>query len=298
MGYKLLLILEKFLMLLPHKARKGFFTFLAFIAYKSSKKYQKVVAQNLIYAFDAQMSPQEIKEITKYSFKNLLYNFLHILEMRNISKEELLKKVSIVGDEKIDAIHKEGRAIIYVTTHYCSWELGGAALGLLGEPVAAVYKKLKNRDYEEWLLEGRSRFGNSNLEKTRVLKPLIKLIKEKKASAILIDTNISQRDGVIVEFMGKPIRQTSTPAYLARKYGAAIVPVTIRTDDEEYYTLKIYDEIKVPHTEDEAADIKSATQAQADWLSSLIRQEPKFWFWLHKRWKSDAPEIYKKEVNI
>lgn len=298
MGYKLLLILEKFLMLLPHKARKGFFTFLAFIAYKSSKKYQRVVAQNLIYAFDAQMSPQEIKEITKYSFKNLLYNFLHILEMRNISKEELLKKVSIVGDEKIDAIHKEGRAIIYVTTHYCSWELGGAALGLLGEPVAAVYKKLKNRDYEEWLLEGRSRFGNSNLEKTRVLKPLIKLIKEKKASAILIDTNISQRDGVIVEFMGKPIRQTSTPAYLARKYGAAIVPVTIRTDDEEYYTLKIYDEIKVPHTEDEAADIKSATQAQADWLSSLIRQEPKFWFWLHKRWKSDAPEIYKKEVNI
>jgi len=294
MGYRLLLILEKILMLLPRKIRKGFFTFLAFVAYKSSNKYRSVVAQNLTYAFDGAMSQKEIQEITQYSFKNLLYNFLHLLEMRNISKEELLQKVSVEGDEKIASIHKEGRAIIYVTTHYCSWELGGAALGLFGEPVAAVYKKLKNRDYEEWLLEGRSRFGNTNLEKTRVLKPLIKLIKEKKASAILIDTNISQRDGVVVEFLGKPIRQTSTPAYLARKYGAAIVPVTIRTDDEEHYTLKIYDEIEVAQTEDEASDILRATQAQADWLAALIRKEPKFWFWLHKRWKNDAPEIYKR----
>lgn len=297
MGYKLLLILEKFLMLLPHKARKGFFTFLAFIAYKSSKKYQRVVKQNLEYAFDGTMSDEEIQKITKYSFKNLLYNFLHILEIRNISKEELLARVDIVGAQKIEDIHKERRAIIYVTTHYCSWELGGAALGVFAEPVAAVYKKLKNRDYEEWLLEGRSRFGNTNLEKTRVIKPLIKLIKQKKASGLLIDTNISQRDGVVVEFMGKPIHQTTTPAYLARKYGAAIVPITIRTDDEEHYTLEVYDEIPVPHTDDEAADILSATQAQADWLTALIREEPKFWFWLHKRWKNDAPEIYKTEAK-
>ena len=184
-----------------------------------------------------------------------------------------------------------------MTTHYCSWELGGVALGLLDEPLAAVYKKLKNRSYEGWLLEGRARFGNTNLEKTRVLKTLIKLIKAQKASGILIDTNISQREGVVVEFMGKPIRQTSTPAYLARKYGAAIVPVSISTQDEEHYTLKIHDEIVVDHTEDETADIHKATQAQADWLSQLIKDEPKFWFWLHRRWKNDAPEIYKKEQS-
>jgi KDO2-lipid IV(A) lauroyltransferase len=93
--------------------------------------------------------------------------------------------------------------------------------------------------------------------------------------------------------MGKPIRQTSTPAYLARKFNAAIIPVTIRTDDEENYTLKLFDEIKVEKTDDEAADILKATQLQADWLTSIITKEPKFWFWLHRRWKSDKPEIYK-----
>lgn len=294
MGFKLLLILEKILMLLPKKVRKAFFTFLAHVAYYTSSRYRKVVEQNLKFAFDDTMTQEEIKAITKYSFKNLLYNFLHVMELRNISLEELKEKVTVLNKEAVNKVHSEGRAVIYVTTHYSSWELGGAALGALVEPLAAVYKKMKNPIYETWLLEGRARFGNTNLEKSNVVKPLIKLIKNGSASGLLIDTNINPKDGVIVDFMGKTIRQTSTPAYLARKFNAAIIPVTIRTDDEENYTLMIFDEIAVPKTEDEQADIQKATQLQADWLTTLIREEPKFWFWLHKRWKNDHPEIYTK----
>jgi len=293
MGYKALLILEKILMALPKNARKNFFVFLAFIGYISSKKYRNIVKQNLNYAFDNSMNEAEIKAITKYSFKNLLFNFMHLMELRHMTKEALAQKVTILNREAVERVHQEGRAVIYVTSHYCAWELGGASVGAFIEPTAAVYKKMKNRIYEEWLLDARSRFGNSNLEKTNVLKPLIRLIKEGKASGILIDTNINKKEGVIVNFMGKPIRQTATPAYLARKFNAAIIPVSIRTDDEEHYTMRLFDEIKVPKTDNEAEDIQKATQLQADWLTAIITKEPKFWFWLHRRWKSDAPEIYK-----
>ena len=294
MGYKLLLILEKILMLLPKQIRKSFFSFLAFVGYHLSKRHRTIVEQNLNFAFDNNMSKKEIDSITRYSFKNLLYNFMHVMELRNIPLEELKNKVTVLNKEAVEKVHAEGRAVIYVTTHYSSWELGGAALGALVEPLAAVYKKMKNPIYEAWLLEGRARFGNTNLEKSNVVKPLIKLIKNGGASGLLIDTNINPKDGVIVNFMGKTIRQTSTPAYLARKFNAAIIPVTIRTDDDENYTLMIYDEIPVAKTDDESADIQKATQLQADWLTALIRKEPKFWFWLHKRWKNDHPEIYTK----
>ena len=292
MGYKLFLLVEKCLMLLPHKARKSFFSFLAFIGYKLSSKYRRVARENLNFAFDNTLSDEEIDEITRYSFKNLLFNFLHLMEIRHMSKEELKSRVSVTNMEILEKIRNEGRAVIYATPHYCAWELGGVSLGVLAEPIAAVYKKLKNREYEEWLLSSRATFGNTNLEKTNVLKPLVKLIKEQKASAILIDTNISPKEGVIVNFMGKTIRQTATPAFLARKFNAAIVPIHIRTDDEEHYNIIVYDEIKVEKTDDEKADILKATQLQADWLSSIIKKEPKFWFWLHKRWKNDHPEIY------
>ena len=292
MGFKLLLILEKILIALPKSYRKAFFSFLASLAYRISKKYRNISYANLDYAFDNKLSFEEKDKITRYSFKNLMFNFLHIMELRNMTKDELKKRITITNIEAVEKVHKEGRAVIYVTTHYSSWELGGATLGAFVEPVGAVYKKLKNEEYQDWLLEGRASFGNTNLEKTNVVKPLIKLIKQGKASGILIDTNISKNEGLEVTFMGKPIRQTSTPAYLARKFNAAIIPVTIRTDDEENYELMLFDEIVVEKTDNIDADIQKATQLQADWLTSIISKEPKFWFWLHRRWKNEKPEIY------
>lgn len=292
MGFKLLIILEKCLMFLPKRVRKAFFTAIGSMAYYLSPRYRKISYQNLEFAFDNKLSEKEKQEITKYAFKNLMLNFLHVMEIRHMSKEDLAKKVTIHNIEAVQKVHDEGRAVIYATTHYSSWELGGSSIGAFIEPIVAVYKKMKNEVYEEWLLESRDKFGNISLEKTNVVRPLVKHLKQGTGCGLLIDTNINEKDGVMVEFMGKSIRQTSTPAYLARKFNAAIIPVTIRTDDEENYTLLLFDEIKVEKTEDEAADIQKTTQAQADWLTSIITKEPKFWFWLHRRWKNDHPEIY------
>ena len=295
MGYKALLILETILMIFPASFRKLFFSGLATVAYYAVPKYRKIVKQNLEFTFDGKMSEEEIVAITKYSFKNLLFNFLHLMEFRHMSKKDLKDKISIQNREIVDKIHAQGRAVIYITPHYSSWELTGAATGLYLEPVVAVYKKMKNRVYEEWLLDARASFGNINLEKSNVIKPLIRYIKNRTgAPGILIDTNISPKEGTMVKFMGKSIRQTTTPAYLARKFNAAVIPVATRTDDDGKYTLMVFDEISVEKTDDEKADIQNATQLQADWLTELITKEPKFWFWLHRRWKNDHPEIYNK----
>ncbi|MCX6053240.1 MAG: lipid A biosynthesis lauroyl acyltransferase [Campylobacterales bacterium] len=292
MGFKLFLLLENFLMLLPALWRKTFFSHLATLSYYASKRYRDVSYQNLEFAFDNKLSEEEKKEITKYAFKNLLFNFLHAMELRHMSKDALAKKITIQNIEAVQKVHAEGRAVIYVTTHYSSWELGGASIGAFIEPLIAVYKKMKNQVYQDWLLEARGSFGNISMEKTNVVKPLVRNLKSGLACGLLIDTNINPKEGVMVKFMGKSIRQTSTPAYLARKFNAAIIPVTMRTDDEENYTLMIFDEIPVERTEDEASNIQRATQLQADWLTKLITDEPKFWFWLHRRWKNDHPEIY------
>ncbi len=293
MGFKFFLILENFLMILPRYARKSFFVFLATTAYYLSPRYRKVGFTNLDFIFGDKLTQKEKKEIVKYSFKNLLLNFLHLMEIRHMSKDDLAKIVTIKNIEAVQKAHNEGRAVIYVTPHYCAWELGGASIGAFAEPIAAVYKKMKNKDYQTWTLESRERFGNSSLEKSNVVRPLVKLIKNRGASGILIDTGINKRDGLKVEFMGKFVHQTSTPAYLARKFNAAIIPVIMTTEDEERYTLEFFDEIEVQKSEDEQADILKATQLQADWLTDLITNKPKFWFWIHRRFKSDYPEIYK-----
>lgn len=294
MGFKLFLLFEKFLMIMPKELRKNFFIFLSKVSYAISFKYKKVGFKNLDFVYQDKLSKKEKEDIVKYSFRNLLLNFLHLMEIRHMNENELREKITVENIEAVQKAHEQNRAVIYITSHYCSWELGGVAVGLFAEPIAAVYKKMKNRDYERWVLESRSRLGNSSLEKSNVIKPLIKLIKEGKGSGILIDTAINKREGVEVEFLGKNVRQTSTPAYLARKYNAAIIPVIVKTVDEEHYTLTFFDEIPTSSTDDEKADIQKATQLQADWLSKIILEEPKFWFWIHRRFKSEHRYIYKK----
>lgn len=294
MGFQLFLLFEKFLMTLPKRLRKNFFIFLSKVAYIFSFKYKKVGFQNLDFIYEDKLTKEVKEDIVKYSFRNLLLNFLHLMEIRHMNEDELKKKIEIKNIQAVQKVHKQGRAIIYITSHYCSWELGGVGVGIFAEPIAAVYRKMKNRDYERWVLESRSQFGNSSLEKSNVIKPLIKLIKEKKGSGILIDTAINQREGLEVLFLGKSIRQTSTPAYLARKYNAAVIPVIVKTTDEEHYTLTFFDEIPTPCTDNEQEDIQKATQLQADWLSNIIHEEPKFWFWVHRRFKNEYKHIYKK----
>jgi KDO2-lipid IV(A) lauroyltransferase len=295
MGFRLFLLLEKFLMALPKGLRKGFFLSLASLAYRVSKRSRNVVKANLNFVFNGKMSEDEIHAITKYSFKNLLLNFLHLMEIRHMSLDQLKERVSVDNIEAVERVHAEGRSVIYISSHYSSWELGSTSVGALIEPIGAVYRKMKDKNYEAWVLESRAHFGNTNLEKTNVIKPLIRLLKSGGACGILIDTNMNKKEGIDVEFMGKTITQTATPAYLARKFNAAIIPVTIRTDDEENYTLILFDEIKVKKSDDEKRDIQEATQLQADWLASLLTKEPKFWFWLHRRFKGNYPEIYKKK---
>jgi KDO2-lipid IV(A) lauroyltransferase len=294
MGYKALLILEKILMALPKKARKRFFDFLAFIAYNFSSKYRKIVRINLQFTLGDSLSEEEIKHITKYTFKNLLYNFMHLMEMKKMSTEEFKQKVKVKNFHYVqEAIDKE-LPIVHITPHYCSWELAGASLAVYAKPATLVYKHLKNREYEKWLLDARSHFGNKNIEKTNVLKKLIKLVRSKESIGILIDTKISKSDGVAVKFFDKTIHQTPVPAFLARKLGAVIIPAVIRTDDDEHYEVIFYEPIKEIKTDDEKQDIQAITQAQASWLEGVIRKEPKFWFWLHKRFKGDYPEIYEE----
>lgn len=293
MGFKLFLLLEKFLMLLPKGARKNFFTFLASLAYYLSSRYRNIGFVNLDFIYGDTLSQEQKKEIVKYSFRNLMLNFLHLMELRHISKEELTKKITIKNREVLDNIHAQNRAVIYVTPHYCAWELGGTGIGAFVEPIAAVFRKMKNREYEKWVLESRERFGNSSLEKRNVMKPLISLVKKKMASGILIDTAMNQREGIEVDFLGKKVYQTPAPAYLARKYDAAIVPVVMLSEDEENYELVFFDEIVVEKTENEQEDIQRATQLQANWLSTLIYDEPKYWFWIHRRFKGEYPHIYK-----
>ena len=293
--FYIFLALEKLLMLLPKSFRRAFFLFLGSFAYHLSKRYTKVVRQNLKFIYGNNLEEKFIEDITRYSFKSLLLNFLYTLEGRYYSIEDISKKVKFENLEIIKKVQEQQRPIIFVTGHYGAWELGAEMLSALVEPIMIVYKRMNNKYFENYLLSSRAKWKMAYAEKNGAAKELVKRLKSKQAIAILIDTNVSSQDGVSVEFLNHQTLQLKSTAYLARKFDAALIPILIHADDkDENYTIKVYEELIPPKTDDIENDILISTQMQASWLSKEIMKNPKPWFWLHRRWKNDYPAIYKR----
>lgn len=293
LGFYLFLGLEKFLMFLPRKMRRAFFTGLGTFAYHTSKRYRKVVRDNLVFIYGDKADEAFIERVTRYQFKLLLLNFLHTMENRYYSVEEIASTVTFINDEIIKKVQEQKRPIIFVTSHYGAWELGGNILSALYEPILIIYKKMKNPYFQDYLLSSRAKWKMSYAERHGAMRAILKQLKSGGATAILIDTNVRPEESVKVEFLGKQVSQIKTTAYFARKLNAALIPIMIKTQDDEHYTIEVFEEIVPPKTGDEEKDIQVSTQMQTSWLSEQILKQPEPWFWLHRRFKDDYPEIYR-----
>ncbi len=292
-GYYLFLVFGKIIMLFPRSFRKAFFTGLADLAYLIDRKHRRIILQNLHFALGNSCTADEEEAISRYCYRNLLLALLQVIEGHYLSKKKLGELVTFKNTEVVESARSQGRPIIFISAHYGNWELGSTALSSQIMPTTAIHKKLNNPYFEDYLLKSRSRFDMHMVEKRGAIKYLTKALKQNKAIGLLVDQNTHKRDGIIINFFGKTARQTAAPAFLARKYNAVIIPLSIDTDDEEFYTITFENAIEVDHTDNAEADILKATQEQANAIEKIILKNPKFWFWCHRRWKTEHPEIYR-----
>lgn len=288
--FRLFLILDAFLMALPYPWRKGLFTSLAALAHKIASQRNRIIQQNLSFAFKNELSHDEKREIESYCYRNLALNLLQTMENRRNSEKDIAKQVTFKNREKVDAILAQGSGIIFVSAHFGNWELGGAALSSLITPLSSIYKGFSRSEFDSYLLEARSRHKMALAEKKGALKHMAKTLKNNGSVLIMIDQGSNPRYGVTADFFGYPAYHSSTAAQLAGKFNVPIVGVYITSEDEKNYTVAFEDPINVEGVNEEA--IVAATGKQIDALERLIRAHPKLWFWCHKRWKGEYKEIY------
>ncbi len=239
------------------------------------------------------MDAKEVEAIGRYCYRNAALAFSQVIENRTMTLDQLKAKVSFENEEVVRDALEAKRPIIFVTAHYGNWEIAGAAISNFLTPITVIYRKLNNPYFDRYLFESRQCMGIDTVEKSGAARALAKLLKSGGAVTLLTDQNTSKRDGLAVDFFGHPVHQTSTPAFLARKYDALIIPLYTTSEDDEHYIVTFGTPVEVAKSDDSSADILEATQKQASLHEEAIRKAPKYWFWCHRRWKTDYPEIYK-----
>jgi KDO2-lipid IV(A) lauroyltransferase len=295
--YKLFLVLVFIFRHLPKFLRRGFFKTLAFIAYLTASKTNRIIEKNLQLIFENKISKEEIKEIKKYSYFNMILWVQSLIENLDVSDKELKENVTIENIEILETLKKDNKPIILISAHYGNMEMLSCYLNKFVTPIHQVARESNFEEIDDFIIKAREKSGSKIIFKSGALKKLVRALIKKEVVSLIIDQNINSKDGVEVTFLGKKVYQSASPSTLARKFDAYIVPVAIFNKDDYKYNIKIYEPIAPIKTENEESDIKESSQLQANILSAIILEDKKQWFWPHKRFKSHYREIYEKNFN-
>ena len=141
----------------------------------------------------------------------------------------------------------------------------------------------------------RTRSGMAVHRKGDDVRWIVKAIRKNKVYGTLIDLDAG-KDGTFVPFFGRQASTVSTIARIARRTGAAVLPLdNYRVKSRRKLRVRIREEVEVDCTDDAELDIINTTRRCNEALEVTIRQHPGQWLWTHRRWRSGDKKTLQEE---
>ena len=178
------------------------------------KRHLRIAADNLRQAFP-EWDEDRVLRTAKGVYAHFGTILFDILWLDGRSHEELLAITDVEGlDEAREAI-ASGRGVVCPTGHFGNWEFQGVVSPLLVGPFSVVARPLDNPELDRRLVGLRTSTGNTVIYKKRALSQIMQTIRDGGVVAIVIDQNTQKKDGIFVEFFGRPACTTTVAAALA-----------------------------------------------------------------------------------
>lgn len=276
------MFLIKLISRLPLSVLYIFGDFLYFLMYYVIGYRKKTVQNNLQNAFPDK-STEEVRKIRKEFYIRFSEYIVETLKAITISKKELLKRVKFTNVPDVQSYADQKQSIIVIASHQFNWEwalLVGCVV--LPFPVDAVYKRLSNKKFDELMRSTRARFGGEPIEKSKVLRQIIKTKDRLRALGIVADQSPRVNSPKYwTTFMHQETAFFLGPEQIAKaaKYPAYFFKV--EREKRGYYTVELV-KLAEPPYDKESHEILEKYARETE---KLIISDPPGYMWSHRRWK-------------
>lgn len=187
-----------------------------------------------------------------------------------------------------------GTGAVVVAGHLGNWELGLAALGATGVPVAVVVKRQANPLTDAWARRRRDGLAASPVYMERAPRRVPEALEGGRAVVLAADQDAVER-GVFVPFLGRPASTHRGPAAFSLAHAARLVfAATVREGDGYRMLVREVDRSGLPGAAAYGALSRTgrsdaARELTRRWVAVLeteIRRRPQQYLWFHRRWKT------------
>ncbi|MEW6076576.1 MAG: hypothetical protein AB1724_02060 [Thermodesulfobacteriota bacterium] len=266
------------------------------LIYYMDVRHRRIVRRNLAFVYP-DWSSEKVRETSRRIFQNLGITLIEICQMTCFSGDDILKKVTVRGEEHLREAMSGHRGVVLISAHLGNWEVVPLFWPLYFKTaVAVVARELENKFVDKWVYGLRSRFGSEVIYKDEAMSDMIRALRQDKALAVLVDQGTKSSLGVKIKFFDRYVTATAGASLLAMRCKSPVLPGFCVRNGDGNFTLQIGKPLPMARTGDLRADLAKNTQVMTDAIEGAVRAYPEQWFWVHKRWRKYYPHLYPEDI--
>ncbi|MCR4663181.1 MAG: lysophospholipid acyltransferase family protein [Endomicrobiaceae bacterium] len=284
--YLSLKMLISFLHLFSVNTAKKIGFILADIAFAVVPIRKKHILDSLTKSFPGK-SEQEIKKIAKDVYKQFVCTVVEIIFVSKMTDEQIKDSVNFQNIYLIEQSLKKGKGGVIMSAHFGNWEMLALSFGKR-YPLSVIVAKQENPYFDNIINSIRSKRGYKTIYKENAPIGVLRALKRNEFVAILADQHAGDQ-GVYTPFFYREVSTPKGPAVFALRAKCPLYTgFCARQPDGRY--LVTFEEIPLPDTGDDEKNIEIIMTEYNKILQKHVEENPSFWFWFHRRWKSQKPK--------
>ena len=278
----------------PAKVMRILASFFTAIGFCLIIKHRRLAKESLQIAFSRTKTPHEIDQIIQKCFYNAGQGMMELLYFMS-HLEEISKYVCVEGQEHLDRALSDKRGVIAVTAHFGNFPLMMLHCAFQGgRPVNAIIRPTRDEKLEKYLFQRRKECGIKTIyaiPRRPCVVNSLKVLRDNEILFIPLDQNFGSAGGVFVDFFGQKAATATGPVVFAKRTGAPILPMFIIRQENNRHKIIIEPPFDLQTTDNEEQDIIHNIARLTALIEQYIRRYPHEWGWMHRRWKSQQPNV-------
>jgi KDO2-lipid IV(A) lauroyltransferase len=247
-----------------------------------------VVEANLLRCFP-RLPPESRLALARRNYEHygvLLFEFMHFFSpIPGHWRRYVPTAARADGLDHWERARARGKGVIFFCSHLGSWEAGAAAVALAGVPATIVTTRLTPRWLHDKITSCRASVGMDAAFHPGSMGAVLRTLRRGGAVAFMNDQYALPPMGLPVVFFKTRVETLSVVGALARRTGAAVLPLLTFRDADGATVARIEPEFDLGPRPDDAA---AATQRVASRVERWVRAHPEQWLWMHRRFKNLA----------